>query len=112
MDVLFSAEKPITIFVEEAHRYNESMYKPSKITELIAREGRKYGINLVFITQRIQEFPKLLWEQCKLTYLFKCTHITILKYIKQMIPNFDEINHQLQQYDVLDSITTLPENGK
>ena len=102
MDVLFTARKAVAIFLEEAHRYNESPYKPAKIVDLIAREGRKFKINLIYITQRIQEFPKILWEQCKLTYLFKCTHPTALKYIKQLIPDFDEINHQLQQYDVLE----------
>ena len=102
MDVVFSARRPVTIFLEEAHRYNESPYKPSRIVDLIAREGRKFKINLVFITQRIQEFPKILWEQCKLTYLFKITHPTVLKYIKAMIPDIEEINIQLQQYDVLE----------
>jgi len=102
LDVLFSARKPITIFIEEAHNYNPNPYIADDILELIAREGRTSKINLVMITQRIQDFPKLLWSQCKLTYLFKFMIPHDIKYIERMIPDFSKINRELQRHDVLE----------
>jgi len=102
LDVLFSAKRPITIFVEEAHNYNPNPYVADDLLELIAREGRSYKINLIFVTQRIQDFPKLLWSQCKFTYLFKFMIPHDVKYIAKMIPDFERINMELQRYDVLE----------
>jgi DNA helicase HerA-like ATPase len=102
LDVLFTAKKPITIIVEEAHNYNPNPHVPDELLELIAREGRSSRINLIFITQRIQDFPKLLWSQCKLTYLFKFMIPQDIKYIAKMIPEFEKLNKELQRYDVLE----------
>jgi DNA helicase HerA-like ATPase len=102
LDVLFNSKCSVTIFIEEAHRYNESPRKPTKIVDIVAREGRKYKTNLTFITQRIQEFPSVLWEQCKVTYLFKITHPATLRYVENFIPDIKNINPQLQKYDVLE----------
>ncbi|WP_202320197.1 type IV secretory system conjugative DNA transfer family protein [Archaeoglobus neptunius] len=102
LDTVFAAKKPITVFVEEAHNYNPNPHVPDELLELIAREGRSSRINLVFITQRIQDFPKLLWSQCKLTYLFKFMIPQDVKYIARMIPNFEEINRELQKHDCLE----------
>ena len=102
LDVLFSAQKPVTIFVEEAHNYNPNNYVADDLLELIAREGRGLGISAYFITQSIQEFPKILWRQCKLTYLFKFMIPQDVNYIAKMIPDFEKLNRQLQLYDVIE----------
>ncbi|MBO8182038.1 MAG: ATP-binding protein [Archaeoglobus sp.] len=102
LDTIFAAKKPVTVFVEEAHNYNPNPHVPDELLELIAREGRSSRINLVFITQRIQDFPKLLWSQCKLTYLFKFMIPQDVKYIARMIPDFEEINRELQKHDCLE----------
>ena len=100
LKVIFRAKKPVVVFIEEVHRYQHG-YKPDKSVEVLAREGRKYGINPIYITQRIQEFPKILWSNCTGTFVFRWTIPQDIRYIKDMIPNFEEINRELRRHDVL-----------
>ncbi len=102
LDVIFSAKKPVTLFIEEAHNYNPNPYVADDMLELIAREGRGSRINLILITQSIQEFPKILWRQCKFTYLFKFMIPQDVAYISKMIPDFAKINRELNLHDVLE----------
>jgi hypothetical protein len=57
---------PVLIVLEEAHRYLGS--KASAMTQesanRIAREGRKYGIGLLLVTQRPTELPETALAQC------------------------------------------------
>lgn len=82
--------------------YNKNPYVPSPVLELVAREGRGRKISLWFITQRIQDFPKLLWSQCYYTYLLKFNIPQDIAYIRSLIPNFEKINLELGRYDVLE----------
>ncbi len=102
LDVLFAARNPVVVFIEEAHRYSTHPYNPDRMLELLAREGRKYRINPVYITQRIQDFPKVIWSNCTRTYIFKWTIPQDVGYIARMIPDFAEINRQLEKHDVLE----------
>lgn len=102
LDVLFTVKKPITIILEEAHLYNPNSRVADEVLELIAREGRSSRINMIFVTQRIQDFPKILWSQCKLTYLFKFMIPQDIFYISRMIPNFEVLNRELKKHDVLE----------
>jgi len=102
IDAIYTAGKERTIIVEEAHNYNKNSYAPSPVLELVAREGRGRGISLWFVTQRIQDFPKLLWSQCYYTYLLKFLIPQDIRYIEALIPNFVEINRKLDRFDVLE----------
>ena len=57
---------PILIILEEAHRYLGA--KASAMTQesanRIAREGRKYGIGMMLVTQRPTELPETALAQC------------------------------------------------
>lgn len=99
---VFRSGKDYTIVLEEAHHYAESSRKPYPIVELLVREGRGQGQNCIFITQRIADFPKILWANCYLTYLFKVLIPNDVNYIAQMIPNFHELNRQLKRFEVLE----------
>jgi len=102
IDAIYTAGKERTIIVEEAHNYNKNSSLPSPVLELVAREGRGRGISLWFVTQRIQDFPKLLWSQCYYTYLLKFLIPQDIRYIEALIPNFVEINRKLDRFDVLE----------
>lgn len=102
IDAVYTAGKSTVLLVEEAHNYNKNSYAPSPILELVAREGRGRGISLWFVTQRIQDFPKLLWSQCYYTYLMKFLIPQDIRYVEQLIPDFTRINRELNRYDVLE----------
>jgi len=51
----------------------DKLLNGSGLREKFEREGRGRGLSLGFITQRIQDFPKLLWSQCYMNYLLKFT---------------------------------------
>jgi len=98
---LYNQRAPRAIVVEEAHLYNPSPQIPEDTLELIAREGRAYGQNLIMITQRIQDFPKLLWSQCKETAAFRFMIPHDIRYLQAVLPGFDEVNASLQLHDVV-----------
>ncbi len=98
---LYNQRAPRAIVVEEAHLYNPNPQIPEETLELIAREGRAYGQNLIMITQRIQDFPKLLWSQCKETTAFRAMIPHDIKYFQAVIPEFPEINDQLELHDAV-----------
>lgn len=51
--------RPVLIVLEEAHRYlgDNAIAMARKATNRIAREGRKYGVGLMLVTQRPSELP-------------------------------------------------------
>ena len=90
------------IICEEAHNYNKNASVADPLLEQIAREGRGSKIFLWFITQRLQNFPPILWSQCLYTYLWHFNIPTDIRYAGQMVPDFDRINREkLQRHDVL-----------
>ncbi len=101
LDRIYAAGEERIIIVEEAHNFNKNAYSPSPILELISREGRGRGICLWFLTQRIQDFPKLLWSQCYWSYLLKFLIPQDIRYAEALIPHFTDINRDLSRHDVL-----------
>ncbi len=57
---------PVLIVLEEAHRYLGESASPltRDSANRIAREGRKYGVGLLLVTQRPTELPKTALAQC------------------------------------------------
>jgi DNA helicase HerA-like ATPase len=57
---------PVLVVLEEAHRYLGDAAVPiaSAAANRIAREGRKYGIGLMLVTQRPSELPDTALAQC------------------------------------------------
>ncbi|MDI9610480.1 MAG: DUF87 domain-containing protein [Archaeoglobales archaeon] len=102
LSAVFRAGKPYTIILEEAHHYAESSRKPYPIVELLVREGRGQGQNCIFITQRILDFPKIIWANCNITYMFKVLIPNDINYVAQIIPNFRELNSGLKKHEILE----------
>lgn len=58
--------RPLLVVLEEAHRYlGESASNMARTAaNRIAREGRKYGVGLMLVTQRPSELPDTALAQC------------------------------------------------
>ncbi len=79
------------IIIEEAHRYvqndtDESLFGYN-IFDRIAKEGRKYGILLGFITQRPSELSETAMSQCANFLIFRTMHERDISYLETMMPN-------------------------
>ncbi|MCZ0862263.1 type IV secretory system conjugative DNA transfer family protein [Methanocorpusculum vombati] len=105
-----SLKRPRHIIAEEAHHYNKGANKAGQELEIISREGRGYKIWLWCITQRIQDFPKLLWNNCTYTFIMRFRIHQDVKYFAEEIPNFEELNNALQLHDVLMYRQTNPQS--
>ncbi|TXK93970.1 DNA helicase, partial [Methylococcaceae bacterium CS5] len=59
-------EQPLLIVLEEAHNYLKSGENSiaSKSVQSIAKEGRKYGVGLLLVTQRPSELDETVLSQC------------------------------------------------
>ena len=57
---------PVLLVLEEAHRYlgEDASALTRNSANRIAREGRKYGVGLLLVTQRPTELPKTALAQC------------------------------------------------
>ncbi len=86
------ASIPVHIFLEEAHRFiksNKDNFLGSNIFEDIAKEGRKFGMILVLISQRPTELSETVLSQCSSFLLFRTNHPRDLEYMKKAIPNIN-----------------------
>ena len=59
-------EQPLLIVLEEAHNYLKSGDDSisSKAVQSISKEGRKYGVGLLLVTQRPSELDETVLSQC------------------------------------------------
>jgi len=59
-------ERPLLVVMEEAHRYLSSGTSglASEIVRKIAKEGRKYGVGAMIISQRPSEVDETILSQC------------------------------------------------
>ncbi len=95
------ATMPIHIVLEEAHRYvqndNDVKLIGYNIFDRIAKEGRKYGVLLGFISQRPSDLSETAVSQCSNFLIFKMMHPRDVTYIRDMVPNItDEIVKRLK----------------
>lgn len=83
---------PFLVVCEEAHNYipqkGGATYKASKKSiERIAKEGRKYGLSLMVVSQRPSEVSDTIFAQCNNFVALKLTNTTDQSYIKNLLPN-------------------------
>ncbi|MDF3319900.1 ATP-binding protein [Rhodococcus sp. C3V] len=81
--------RPVLIVLEEAHRYlgdaAASMVKLA--VNRIAREGRKYGIGLMLVTQRPSELPDTALSQCGTLIALRLTNSSDQAKIRHALPD-------------------------
>jgi hypothetical protein len=57
-------ERPLLIVLEEAHAYLDPKQVASVAVRRIAKEGRKYGIGMMLVSQRPAEIDQTILSQC------------------------------------------------
>ncbi len=82
---------PFLIVCEEAHNYiprtGGAEYKASrKSLERIAKEGRKYGLSLMVVSQRPSEVSETIFSQCNNFISLRLTNVNDQNYVKALMP--------------------------
>jgi DNA helicase HerA-like ATPase len=83
---------PFLIVCEEAHNYlpqtGGADYKAAKKSiERIAKEGRKYGLSLMVVSQRPSEVSDTIFSQCNNFLSLRLTNKADQNYIKALLPD-------------------------
>ncbi|MBV6762766.1 ATP-binding protein [Rhodococcus opacus] len=81
--------RPVLIVLEEAHRYlNDSAAPMARAAaNRIAREGRKYGIGLLLVTQRPSELPDTALSQCGTLIALRLSNSSDQAKIRHALPD-------------------------
>lgn len=98
LDIKDKKELPFLLVYEEAHNYipstnkdDEAKYKHvKKAVERIAKEGRKYGISLMVVSQRPSEISESIFSQCNNFVVMRLTNNKDQGFITKLLP--DELN--------------------
>ena len=83
---------PFMLVCEEAHNYipkgGGAEYNASRQSiERIAKEGRKYGLNLMVVSQRPSEVSETIFSQCNNFIVLKLTNVNDQGCIKNLLPD-------------------------
>lgn len=86
------SDVPIMVVCEEAHNYvprsGGAQYNSSrKSIERIAKEGRKYGVTLMVVSQRPSEVSETIFSQCSNFISLRLTNAVDQSYIKSLLPD-------------------------
>ena len=116
---------PIALLCDEAHLYVQQTMAMDAVAELglrsferIAKEGRKYGVGLVIISQRPSEVNRTVLSQCNNFISLRLTNVDDQNVIKRLLPdNLGNIADNLSLLDIAEAIivgdsTLLPSRVK
>lgn len=83
---------PVLLVCEEAHNYvprdNHASYRASrKSIERIAKEGRKYGLSLMVVSQRPSEVSETIFAQCNNFISLRLTNDADQSYVRRLFPD-------------------------
>jgi len=110
---------PILLVYEEAHNYipktDREGYKSVKeAVERIAKEGRKYGVSAMIVSQRPSEISETIFSQCNTFVVMRLTNPTDQNYVKKLLPDsVSSITDSLSSFEqretlVLGSSISMP----
>jgi len=85
-------EIPFLVVYEEAHKYapNSQLARYQSVTksiERIAKEGRKYGISLMVVSQRPSEISETIFSQCNSFIAMRLTNPSDQNYVRRLLPD-------------------------
>lgn len=116
---------PLALLCDEAHLYVQQSSNLDAVAELglrsferIAKEGRKYGVGLVIISQRPSEVNRTVLSQCNNFISLRLTNVDDQSVIKRLLPdNLGNIADNLSLLDIAEAIivgdsTLLPSRVK
>ena len=83
---------PVMLVCEEAHNYvprdDRAAYRASrKSIERIAKEGRKYGLSLMVVSQRPSEVSETIFAQCNNFISLRLTNDADQTYVRRLFPD-------------------------
>ncbi len=83
---------PVMIVCEEAHNYipqrDDVAYRSSrKSLERVAKEGRKYGLSLMVVSQRPSEVSETIFAQCSNFLALRLTNDADQNYVRKLFPD-------------------------
>lgn len=82
---------PFMLVYEEAHKYipkfNDTKYKNTRIAvERVAKEGRKYGLSSMIVSQRPSELSPTVFSQCNNFIVMRLNNPEDQSYVKRLLP--------------------------
>lgn len=82
-------ERPLLIVMEEAHRYlsSGSHSLASETVQKIAKEGRKYGVGAMIISQRPSEVDETILSQCGTFFAMRLSNPTDRARVQGTLPD-------------------------
>jgi uncharacterized protein len=83
---------PILLVCEEAHRYvpdrGEAQYRDAQdAIRRIAKEGRKYGLGLLLVSQRPSDVESTVLSQCNSWIILRLTNGADQEHVKRFLPD-------------------------
>lgn len=96
-------QQPLLVVLEEAHNYLKAGEKSisSRTVQKIAKEGRKYGVGLLLVTQRPSELDETVLSQCGTIIALRMNNSRDRAHVKSAIQ--DELQTMV---DLLPSLRT------
>ncbi len=84
------ADLPLLLVFEEAHNYlstnNGGSKAARRIVERIAKEGRKYGVSSMIVSQRPSEISETILSQCNNFVILRLLNPTDQMFIRKLVP--------------------------
>jgi hypothetical protein len=85
-------ELPFLVVYEEAHNYvpqhqGARFGSVTRSIERIAKEGRKYGVSLMVVSQGPAEISESIFSQCNNFVAMRLTNPTDQQYVKRLLPD-------------------------
>ena len=86
------ASSPLLLVCEEAHRYvpnsGEAQYEAAQdAMRRLAKEGRKYGIGLMLVSQRPSEVEATVLSQCNTWIVLRVTNESDREHVRSILPD-------------------------
>ena len=83
---------PVLLVCEEAHRYvpnrGDAQYEAAQeAIRRIAKEGRKYGLGLLLVSQRPSEIESTVLSQCNSWIVLRITNDADIEHVRGMLPD-------------------------
>jgi uncharacterized protein len=75
-------ERPLLIVLEEAHAYLDPKQIASVAVRRIAKEGRKYGIGMMLVSQRPAEIDQTILSQCGTIFALRLSNSTDRSHVR------------------------------
>jgi hypothetical protein len=86
------SKDPVLLVCEEAHRYvpnrGEAQYEAAQeAVRRIAKEGRKYGLGLLLVSQRPSEVEATVLSQCNSWIVLRITNDSDREHVRSILPD-------------------------